>query len=198
MALSAAGWQHLPKKTCSGGMDYRDVIHFWFSELKPSPWWVKDAALDQAMRQRFLPVHDKASRCELYAWRSHAEGRLAEVIVLDQFSRNLFRDSAKAFACDAQALALAQEAIAAGVDASLDAVQRSFLYMPFMHSESLVIHEKAMALFEQNGIASNLEYEIKHKAIIERFGRYPHRNALLGRESTAEELAFLKEPGSRF
>lgn len=179
-------------------MDYQAVIDFWFCELKPAQWWAKDVALDRDIRQRFLEIHEQARQCELFTWRDCPEGRLAEIIVLDQFSRNIFRDQAAAFACDAQALALAQEAIAAKSDAALSAVQRSFLYMPFMHSESLVIHEQAVKLFTQNGIESNRVFELKHKAIIERFGRYPHRNAILGRESTEEELIFLRQPGSGF
>jgi len=132
------------------------------------------------------------------ARRDSAEGRLAEIILLDQFSRNLYRNSPLAFACDPLALGLAQEAIRAGVEAELTPVQRSFLYLPFMHSESLAIHQVALQLYERNGLESNLEFERLHKSIIERFGRYPHRNAVLGRQSTAEELAFLQEPGSSF
>ncbi len=123
---------------------------------------------------------------------------MAEIIVLDQFSRNIFRDKPEAFASDALALALAQEAIAAKADEQLKPIERSFLYMPFMHSESLAIHEVAVGLFENNGIASNYDFEIKHKTIIERFGRYPHRNSILGRESTPEEIEFLTQPGSSF
>jgi uncharacterized protein (DUF924 family) len=110
----------------------------------------------------------------------------------------MFRDSPRAFASDALSLALSQEAIARGEDKALTAVQRSFLYMPFMHSESLEIHEIAVELFRQNGIQANLEFEFKHKEIIERFGRYPHRNKILGRESTPEEIEFLAGPGSSF
>lgn len=177
---------------------YRQILSFWFDEISPAQWWKKDAAFDRLVAERFGEVHARAARGELFGWRGTAEGRLAEVIVLDQFSRNLFRDSAAAFACDGMALVLAQEAIAAGADAALRPVERSFLYMPFMHSESLAIHEVAVRLFERNGITGNLDYELKHKVIIERFGRYPHRNAVQGRESTPEEVEFLKQPGSRF
>ena len=120
------------------------------------------------------------------------------MIVLDQFSRNIYRDDARAFAADPMALALAQQAVALGVDQSLPSAQRCFLYMPYMHSESRWVHERAVPLFESLGQPANLDFELKHKAIIDRFGRYPHRNALLGRESTAEELAFLEQPGSSF
>ena len=118
--------------------------------------------------------------------------------MLDQFSRNIYRDDARSFASDTLALALAQEAVASGADQSLSAVERSFLYMPYMHSESAAIHIVAMQLFDQPGLESNLEFEKRHKAIIDRFGRYPHRNAVLGRASTPEEVEFLKQPGSSF
>ncbi len=175
-----------------------DIIRFWFSELEPKQWWKKDRQLDQTITQRFSQLHQKASQCELVTWRSSPQGRLAEIIILDQFSRNIYRDSAKAFACDELALALAQEAIALELDRELKQDERSFLYMPYMHSESLVIHDMAMDLFTANGAESSLAFEIKHRDIIARFGRYPHRNVLLSREPTAEELAFLTQPGSSF
>ena len=174
------------------------VLMFWFEEIKPAQWWKKDPAFDQLIAERFSALHAGAGRCELFEWRETARGRLAEIIVLDQFSRNLYRDSGRAFACDPLALALAQEAIRAGADAVLTPVERSFLYLPFMHSESLAIHRVALQLYERNGLESNLDFERRHMAIIERFGRYPHRNALLGRSSTAEELDFLQQPGSSF
>ncbi len=179
-------------------MMHDEILEFWFEELKPKQWWVKDEALDQVIVDRFGRVHEQAIRCELYRWRSTARGRLAEIIVLDQFSRNMFRGSPLAFAYDALALALAQEAISVDAGKRLSPIMRNFLYMPFMHSESLEIHNVALELFRDNGLEGNLEYEIRHKEIIERFGRYPHRNATLGRESTAEEMAFLKQPGSSF
>jgi uncharacterized protein (DUF924 family) len=175
-----------------------DILTFWFDELKPAQWWKKDAAFDAMIAERFTDLHTQAASCELYSWRRTAHGRLAEILILDQFSRNMFRDTAQAFNADPLALALAQEAVAVGADAGLTATQRSFLYMPYMHSESLLIHERAVELYTRNGVAENIKFEIKHKEIIERFGRYPHRNAILGRESTAEELAFLKQPGSSF
>lgn len=175
-----------------------DILNFWFEELQPAQWWKKDTVFDAMVKQRYGELHAQASRCELFAWRRSAAGRLAEIIVLDQFSRNMFRDTAQAFAADPLALALAQEAVARGADAELTPVQRSFLYMPYMHSESLLIHEQAMELYTRNGVADNLKFEIRHKEIIERFGRYPHRNAILGRQSTTVELAFLQQPGSSF
>ncbi|MBT8074420.1 MAG: DUF924 domain-containing protein [Xanthomonadales bacterium] len=177
---------------------YAQVIEFWFEEIESSMWWKKDDAFDALLVERFGDIHTRANSCELFEWRERPLGRLAEVIVLDQFSRNMFRDSPRAFASDALSLALSQEAIARGDDKALTAVQRSFLYMPFMHSESLEIHEIAVQLFRNNGIQANLEFEFKHKEIIEKFGRYPHRNQVLGRQSTPEEIEFLAGPGSSF
>ncbi|OIN07988.1 DUF924 family protein [Oceanisphaera psychrotolerans] len=177
---------------------YHSVLQFWFEELTPAQWWQKNAALDDDIRHRFGDLHRRACLGELFEWRTRAEGRLAEIIVLDQFSRNIHRDRPGAFAADGMALALAQEAISAGAEQGLTRQQRVFLYMPMMHSESLKVHEVALALFEQNGIADNLDFERRHRDIIARFGRYPHRNAILGRESTAEEIAFLQQPGSGF
>jgi len=175
-----------------------DVLQFWFGELTPEDWWRKDPALDRRIADRFGTTLAAASRCELHGWRGTARGRLAEVIVLDQFSRNIHRDTAEAFTNDALALALAQEAVARGCDLELPPAERAFLYLPWMHSESVLIHEEALRLFAAPGLEKNLDFERRHKAIIDRFGRYPHRNAALGRPSTAEELAFLKEPGSSF
>jgi len=177
---------------------YREVLHFWFEEIEPAQWWVKDDELDTLIVARFSEVHASATRCELFAWRENARGRLAEIIVLDQFSRNMFRGSPLAFAYDGLALALAQEAITAGAEKGLSQQERSFLYLPFMHSESLKIHEVAVGLYQRNGLQSSFEFELKHKSIIERFGRYPHRNSILGRESSAAELEFLTQPGSSF
>ncbi len=176
----------------------QEVLDFWFDEIDHSKWWVKDIEFDKLICQRFGELHAQANRCELFSWRSSAKGRLAEIIVLDQFSRNIYRDTPLAFASDPLALALAQEAITASADNDLEPTEKSFLYMPYMHSESLTIHELALKLFDQPGVESNLDFERKHKAIIDRFGRYPHRNAILGRVSTAEEIAFLQQPGSGF
>lgn len=177
---------------------YQEVIDFWFEELSPKQWFMGGDELDRLIAQRFSVLHKQASQCELVDWRQSALGRLAEIIVLDQFSRNLYRESAQAFASDPLALALAQEAVSLGLDKQLNQQQRTFLYMPFMHSESLVIHQRAVELFKENGIEGNLEFEYKHKVIIEQFGRYPHRNDVLGRKSTPEEQAFLLQPGSSF
>lgn len=177
---------------------YREILRFWFEEIEPSQWWKKDENLDRLIVERFADIHRRATLCELYDWRKEAHGRLAEVIVLDQFSRNMYRNSSQCFAHDALALALAQEAIAVGADKSLSQAERSFLYMPFMHSESLQIHEIATKLFRDTGNQGSYDFELKHMAIIERYGRYPHRNSILGRQSTAEEIEFLKQPGSGF
>lgn len=177
---------------------YEEIIRFWFDEIDSPLWWKKDIDFDQLIIDRYSEIHLKASACELYEWRTDPSGRLAEIIVLDQFSRNMFRGSPLSFANDALALALAQEAVAAGADMALSPVSRSFLYMPFMHSESLEIHEIGVALYQKNGISSNVEFELKHRDIIQRFGRYPHRNIILGRESSADEIEFLRQPGSRF
>ena len=177
---------------------YHDVIIFWFEETQPSQWWRKDDEFDQLIIRKFSVIHDKATTCELFAWRKDPQGRLAEIIVLDQFSRNMFRGTPKAFAQDKMALILAQEAISLGVDQQLGSKERGFMYLPLMHSESIVIHETAEVLYRKYGTPSSLEFELKHKRIIERFGRYPHRNKVLGRISTDEEIAFLKQPGSSF
>ena len=183
-------------------MRHDDILQFWFNEIEPKKWYAKDAEFDALIHQRFAQVHRSANAGELADWRSSAQGRLAEIIVLDQFSRNLARapgnHAALAFASDNLALCLAQHAISLGADKELTPAQKAFMYLPFMHSESLLVHQQALHLFEQPGLESNLAFEHKHKAIIERFGRYPHRNAALGRQSTSEEIEFLRQPGSSF
>jgi len=178
--------------------DYEDVIEFWFTESGPEKWWAKDADFDRLIGTRYGSVYQKAINCELFAWRETVVGRLAEIIVIDQFSRNIYRDKPQSFAFDSLALALSQEAIRREVQAELKGPQRAFLYMPYMHSESREIHKIAAVLFSDPEVEGNREFELKHKAIIDRFGRYPHRNTILNRKSTAEELAFLEEPGSSF
>ena len=177
---------------------FESVIEFWFNELEPKMWWQKSDDLDATINSRFGELLVQAAKGELFGWRETAKGSLAEVIVLDQFSRNIHRDTRKAFECDPLALALSQFAISTGADKELSVDERKFLYMPFMHSESKVIHAEALRLFSELGSPQNLEFELKHKVIIDRFGRYPHRNKILGRESTAEEIDFLKQDGSSF
>ncbi|MGB1261341.1 MAG: DUF924 family protein [Cognaticolwellia sp.] len=178
--------------------DAKAVLNFWFNDISPEKWWQKDPEFDQEIERRFLHLHHAANSGELFSWRDTPQGRLAEIIVLDQFSRNIFRDCPQAFASDPLALVLAQEAVSLGVDMKVADNMRSFFYLPFMHSESLVIHEQAVILYEKLGNAPSLTFEIKHQDIIKQFGRYPHRNAILGRVSTAEENAFLQQPGSSF
>jgi uncharacterized protein (DUF924 family) len=177
---------------------YQDILQFWFEEISPAQWWKVDAAFDQQIRDRFGEVLKQAAEGGLSDWRKGIAGRLAEIILLDQFSRNCYRGTPQAFAQDGMALVLAQEAIRAGVLTALNPVQRSFLLLPFMHSESARIHVEAERLYREHAPLENYQFELKHKAIIDRFGRYPHRNAILGRESSADELAFLQLPGSSF
>ena len=174
------------------------ILDFWFKELTPAQWWKVDPALDRRIAERFLDTLQRAARGELFAWRETAQGRLAEIIVLDQFSRNVWRGTPQAFSQDGVALVLSQEAVRANALAGLDAQARAFLLMPYMHSESRAIHVEAEVLFREHAPADSYDFELRHKAIIDRYGRYPHRNAILGRSSTDEELEFLKQPGSAF
>ncbi len=179
-------------------MTSQTILDFWFEELTPKQWWAKDDALDRLIAERFGDIHQSANRCELAPWRHSAHGRLAEIIILDQFSRNIYRNTPQAFASDSLALCLAQHAISQGCQNELSDEQRQFLYMPFMHSESPVIHKVAERLFNEPQVSANKAFELRHKAIIDRFGRYPHRNEILGRTSTPEEIEFLQQPGSSF
>ena len=179
-------------------MHAQDILHFWFNALTPRQHFAVDPAQDAEMRERFGGILASAAQCELFGWRTSAQGRVAEIVLLDQFSRNIFRGTPRAFAQDALALALAQELVASGQDLSLPLEQRRFAYMPYMHSESALVHVQAVRLFSQPGLEDNLDFELRHQAIITRFGRYPDRNALLQRLSSAEEVAFLATPGSSF
>lgn len=179
-------------------MSATEVIKFWFEDIEPKQRFAKDLEFDELIRSRFSGLHELAREGRLYTWREHPLDALAEIIILDQFSRNMFRDKPEAFAYDALALVLAQEAIRRKLDAELDNRKKGFMYMPFMHSEAAEIHEIALYLFDQPGLEDNFNFELKHKEIIDRFGRYPHRNAILGRESTPEEIEFLSRPGSSF
>lgn len=174
------------------------ILDFWFQELRPAQWYEKNPVVDQQIIKRFSAVHAKAATGELFGWRSTMEGRVAELIVLDQFSRNMFRETPKAFALDGMSLVLAQEAVRAGALEQLGKLdergQQNLILLPYMHSESIPIHEEALRLRKQFGM--ELLWEEKHKAIIDRFGRYPHRNKILGRVSTQSELVFLNHPSS--
>ena len=177
---------------------YTAVLNFWFREIEPRQWWAVDPEFDTRIRDRFLPLLEQAASGELSGWRQTPEGRLAEVIVLDQFSRNIFRNTPRAFLQDPMALVLAQEAVASGALEKLDSTERAFLLMPYMHSESVIMHAEAEQLFKKWAPQINYDFELRHKAIIDRFGRYPHRNRILVRLSTPEEEEFLKQPGSSF
>ncbi len=177
-------------------MHYTDIIRFWFKETSPRQWFTKDKAFDEEIRTKFLEIFQKVVRGETKEWREVPEGRLAEIIVLDQFSRNMFRDTPEAFKYDQMALSLAQEAVRVGDDKKLTGTERYFIYVPYMHSESRDIHKKAIWFFLSLPFEdwwSWIKFEFKHKKIIDHFGRYPHRNKILGRISTPEEVEFLKK-----
>ena len=174
------------------------VLEFWFDPVNRPHWFSKSAAFDEQIRLPFLAAWHAAADGQCAPWRAGMDGRLAEIIVLDQFSRNLFRHSAAAYTQDALALRLAEEAV---VQPEFDAMPqgaRHFMLMPFMHSEDLAVQQRALVLFAALGDSRTFEIAQRHKYIIERFGRYPHRNVVLGRASTAEEEAFLQEPDSSF
>jgi uncharacterized protein (DUF924 family) len=179
-------------------MTVETILKFWFEEIEPRMWWVSDPNFDEQIGERFGTLLIQAAQAELFEWRKDAKGRLAEIIVLDQFSRNIHRGTPAAFAQDPMALALAQEAVAAGTLDDLGEIERSFLLLPYMHSESRLVHQHAERLYRENAPKDNHEFELKHKVIIDRFDRYPHRNEILGRQSTPEEIEFLKQPGSSF
>lgn len=192
----------------------RAILDFWF--LPPDHpehgrlrkvWFMKDAAFDAEIRARFLGDHEQAAAGAYDAWAETPDGALALLILLDQVPRNLFRGEARAFATDAKARAIARQAIAAGHDQRLPSVQRMFIYLPFEHSEDLADQQRVVALFESLPATTAfppqardeiIDYGRRHLAIIARFGRFPHRNAALGRPSTPEERAFLEQPGSSF
>ena len=175
-----------------------EVLAFWFGTLKPEQRFAKDDALDARIHERFGGLHARLSRHVPDDWLDNPEDLLAAVIVLDQFSRNLYRDDARAFAADPIALNLTRLAMRRGYDELLRPVERHFLYMPFMHSEDADDQDRAVELMEEIGNAEAADFARQHKAIIARFGRFPHRNAALDRESTPDEVEFLKQPGSSF
>jgi uncharacterized protein (DUF924 family) len=175
-----------------------DVLGFWFAELGRAGWFRKDAAIDSAIRDRFLLLYEVLATWPAEDALASAERALATVLVLDQFPRNIFRATAQAFATDALALQVARGAIACGYDKALDPESRVFLYLPFEHSEDKADQARAVALISPLGDDEFTRYALAHKAVIDRFGRFPHRNAVLERSSTPEEEAFLKEPGSSF
>jgi uncharacterized protein (DUF924 family) len=188
----------------------QDVLDFWFGApgspehgREREAWFLKDAVFDRAIATRFGALIDSAIAGALAHWQSEPLGALAEIVVLDQFTRNVFRDTPRAFSGDARALRAAQALVESGTDRGLLAVQRQFVYLPFEHAESAALQDQAMRLFEQLAAdhpeqAGLIEWADKHRVIIERFGRFPHRNLVLGRVSTAEEIEFLQQPGSGF
>ncbi len=180
--------------------DAQAVLDFWFGargspvhETDRTEWFRKDEAFDASVRVRFGPLIERGLRGEIESWAAAAEGALAQIVVLDQFTRNVFRDTPRAFAGDARALSSAQALVGSRQDEALSPLQRSFAYMPFEHAEGLATQEESVRLFSRlaaaaPGMESQLDYARRHHAIIARFGRFPHRNRILGRQSTAEEV----------
>jgi len=173
-------------------MEPSDVLKFWFEDVTPAQWFGKDSEVDESITIKFAGLLESASKGELFIWRETALGRLSEIIVLDQFSRNIYRNRPEAFSNDKLGLVLAQELVILGLDKEIPLKMRAFAYMPYMHSESKLIHEVALGLFSTKGLEDNFNFEVGHKKIIDRFSRYPHRNRVLNRESTKEEIEFLK------
>lgn len=168
------------------------VIDFWFTKSGEKEWFTKDVKFDAVIRKQFLKTYEAVAAGETADWRTDPLGRLAEIIVLDQFARNMFRDTPRAFALDPLALVLSQEALRMNADKVLDRRERRFFYMPFMHSESKKIQKRSVEIFRAYGDKEVLKFAIDHKKIIDRFGRFPHRNVILDRKSTPAEKAFLK------
>ena len=183
----------------------REILDFWFGATPHAArdvWFRKDAAFDATIRGRFGDAIETALYGGFVDWTVSAPGALARVLLLDQFTRNAFRDTARAFAGDTQALATSQRAIASALDRALDPYERWFLYMPFQHCEDVAVQQRSVDIFAalaaDTGLTGPLDYARRHAAIVRRFGRFPHRNAILGRASTPEEAAFLAGPGSTF
>lgn len=202
-------------------MDKRinDILEFWFGDFedhrapereKQKMWWSKNQDLDESVRKEFEGDLKKAADNELTTWLDSPEGTLALIILLDQFSRNIYRGTPRAFSFDDMAMDIARDGIAKGYDRELHPVMRIFFYLPFMHSEDLQMQRRSVELFTEleaevrkndeimTVVSNSREFAVKHKKIIERFGRFPHRNRILGRDSTPDELEFLKQPESAF
>jgi uncharacterized protein (DUF924 family) len=178
----------------AGETQPRDVLDYWKS-IGPEGWFRKDEAIDREIVEKFGEIHARAAAGALTDWRAKPDSALALIIVLDQFSRNMFRGDARTFAQDALALDLACEALANGFDERVPAELSTFFYMPFMHSESILDQERCVALFHAHGGGESLKYAIIHHDVIARFGRFPHRNSVLGRHTTPAEAAFLEAGG---
>jgi uncharacterized protein (DUF924 family) len=172
------------------------VLSFWFEETRPYQWYRRDDAFDAEIARRFGALHDAASRGKLEVWRAHPRFSLSLIILLDQFSRNLYRDTPRAFAQDAHALDVAREALARRFDHLVDDKRRAFFYMPFMHAENLSVQEECVALFKaQLPTTMNVPFAVEHRDIVKRFGRFPHRNKTFKRPSTPDEIRFLRHGG---
>ena len=179
-------------------MSKQDILDFWFKETITEQWFRKDEAFDAKIRARFEPVIEAGLAGRLDDWRSDDDGALAFVLLMDQFTRNIYRDTPRAFAGDPLALATTLECIANGYLARNEQNHRYFMLMPMMHSEDLAIQDASLPLFRQHAPENAYDYAVKHRDIIAHFGRFPHRNAILGRLSTDEEVQFLTQPGSSF
>ncbi len=196
---------------------YHGILTFWFGggitslevmNEKSALWWKKDPVLDEEIKTRFEPCLIALSKGELDAWQTEPKGRLAMIILTDKFSRNIYRDTPRAFAFDTRAINLVHDGIKNSVDKKLRLIEQVFFNMPLMHSESMDDQKLSISQFEnivecaqgeeKERLQGNLNYAVAHRDIIQRFGRYPHKNEILGRESTPEEIEFLKQPGSSF
>lgn len=177
---------------------YQSVLDFWFNPDHTPYWFEKNSDFDNKIRSQFYDLWQAAIRGECWQWRESIQGRLAEIIVLDQFSRNLCRDSSQAFSQDTMALVLAQEAVQLPEFSTLTVDEKRFLLMPYMHSESVIIHNLSAPLFKEHTDDLSYEIALQHQAIIKRFGYYPHRNRQRNRVSTPEEIAFLEDPNNSF
>lgn len=175
-----------------------EILNFWFSDPVRKKWFEADREFDAELKERFGALFDKAAAGDFEEWRETAAGAVALIILLDQIPRNIHRGTPMAFRGDAHALEIAREVVARGDDTALPQAHRQMLYMPFMHSEDLPAQEEGVRLFQDLGDDYSLDFMKRHRDIIARFGRFPHRNAILGRPSTEEELEFLKQPGSSF
>lgn len=171
--------------------EYQEIIAFWFSERVRPMWFRSTAEFDEEVRERFLDTWQAAAAGELHRWRQSPAGALALVIILDQFPLHMFRGKAEGYSTSELALEVAADAIDRGLDSELEKTQLPFLYLPFMHSERLTDQDRSVALFESADLENNLRFARHHRELIRRFGRFPHRNAIIGRPSTAEELAYL-------
>lgn len=177
-----------------------EILHFWFTEVQPQQWFQRNPDFDRMIRDRFMVTYDMARDGLCDAWQDEPQGCVALCVVLDQLPRNMFRDDARAFLTDGKALLVAKNTVGRGFDMLVSAAMRRFIYLPYEHSESLSDQKKSVELFGKlkNEDPTGYDYALRHYNVIERFGRFPHRNAILGRDSTPEEEAYLAQPGSGF